>query len=154
MLRGLFFQAWGFLASLKSQTWDPEPKVSPGGLVLRIFTSWKNPSTSAGFELANLDSRGEQVTPRPTLMSLILYQKSRRESGCALFTIYSAHKSQIFELTLISVLTVSNITNVGSLIALNNKWDFRMFLLECKTFTCSRLNLKSRKLDVAILFLK
>ena len=43
--------------------------VPPGGLVLRTFTCWKNPSTSAGFELANLGSRGEHVTsipPRPT----------------------------------------------------------------------------------------
>ena len=64
-LRGLFFQAWGSLTSLKSQTRGPQLKVPPGGLVLRIFTSWKNPSTSAGFEPANLGSRGEHVTPRP-----------------------------------------------------------------------------------------
>ena len=38
----------------------PSLKVPPGGLMLRIFTSWKNPSTSAGFEPANLGSRGEQ----------------------------------------------------------------------------------------------
>ena len=37
-----------YLTSLKSQTRDPKLKVSPGGLVLRIFTSWKNPSTSVG----------------------------------------------------------------------------------------------------------
>ena len=41
MLRGLFFEAWGSLTSLKSQTWDPHLKVPPRGLVLRIFTSWK-----------------------------------------------------------------------------------------------------------------
>ena len=41
MLRGLFFQAWGSLTSLKSQTLDPKLKVPPGGLVLRISTSWK-----------------------------------------------------------------------------------------------------------------
>ena len=45
--------------SLKSQTRDPQLKVPPGGLVLRIFTSLKNPSTSVGFEPANLGSRGE-----------------------------------------------------------------------------------------------
>ena len=33
------FQAWGSLTSLKSQTWDPQLKVPPGVLVLRIFTS-------------------------------------------------------------------------------------------------------------------
>ena len=64
LLRGLFFQAWGSLTSLKSQTRDPQLKVPPRGLVLRIFTSWKNPSTSAGFEPANLGSQGEHVTPR------------------------------------------------------------------------------------------
>ena len=35
----------------------PQLKVPTGGLVLRIFTSWKYPSTSAGFEPANLGSR-------------------------------------------------------------------------------------------------
>ena len=59
------FQARGCLTSLKSQTRDPQLKVPPGGLVLRIFTSWKNPSTSAGFEPANLGYRGEYITPRP-----------------------------------------------------------------------------------------
>ena len=33
--------------------------------MLRIFTPWKNPSTFAGFEPANLGSRGEHDTPRP-----------------------------------------------------------------------------------------
>ena len=65
LLRGLFFQAWGSLTNLKSQTWDTQLKLPPGGLVLRIFTSWKNQSTSVGFEAANLGSRGEHVTPRP-----------------------------------------------------------------------------------------
>ena len=64
-LRGLIFQAWGCLTSLKSQTRNPQLKVPPGGLVLRIVTSWKNTSTSAGFEPANLGSRSEHVTPRP-----------------------------------------------------------------------------------------
>ena len=39
------------------------------------FTSWKNPSTSAGFEPANLGSRNEHVTPkppRPTISKLSL----------------------------------------------------------------------------------
>ena len=59
------FQAWGSLASLKSQTRDPQLKVPPRGSVLRIFMSWKNPSTSARFESENLGFRGEHVTPRP-----------------------------------------------------------------------------------------
>ena len=44
------FQAWVSLTSLKSQARGPQLKVPPGGLVLRIFTSWKSPSTSAGFK--------------------------------------------------------------------------------------------------------
>ena len=55
----LFFQAWGSLTSLKSQTLDPQLKVLPRG------KSWKNPSTSAGFEPVNLGSRGEHITSRP-----------------------------------------------------------------------------------------
>ena len=80
MLRALFFQAWGSFTSLKSQTRDPQLKVSPPRIVLRIFTSWKNPSTSAGFEPTSLESRGEHGTPRslrPTEMSpLMNTQKS------------------------------------------------------------------------------
>ena len=59
------FQAWGSLTSLNSQTRDPQLNVPPGGLVLRICTSWKIPPPSAGFEPANLGSRGDHVTPRP-----------------------------------------------------------------------------------------
>ena len=70
-----FFQAWGSLTSLKSQTRDPQLKLPPGGLVLRIFTSWKkNPSTLVRFEPANLGSRGEHVTPsspRPTIITYL-----------------------------------------------------------------------------------
>ena len=36
---------------------EPEILDPPGGLVLRIFTSWENPSTSAGFEPTDLGSR-------------------------------------------------------------------------------------------------
>ena len=59
------FSGLRFFNDLKSQTRDPQLKVPPGGLELRIFTSWKNPSTSAGFQPANLGSRGEHVTSRP-----------------------------------------------------------------------------------------
>ena len=45
----------------------------PGGLVLRIFTSWKNPSTSARFEPVNLGSRGEHITSRPLRPLFIVY---------------------------------------------------------------------------------
>ena len=63
--------------SLKSsQNQDPQLKVPPGGLVLRMFTSLKNPSTSAGFEVANLGSQGEHVAPkppRPTILLLLFF---------------------------------------------------------------------------------
>ena len=49
-----------------SQTRDPQLKVPPGGLVLRIFT------TSTGCEPANLGSCGEHVTPRPPRYILII----------------------------------------------------------------------------------
>ena len=72
----IYFQAWGSFTSLKSQTRDPQLKVPPGGLGLRLFTSWKNPLTSAGFKPTNLGSRGEYITPRaprPTWWHLLLY---------------------------------------------------------------------------------
>ena len=72
-----FFQAWGSLTSLKSQTLDPKPKVPPGGLVLRILTPWKNPFTSVGFEPANLGSRGEHVTPRPPRSTTTMIYKAK-----------------------------------------------------------------------------
>ena len=62
-----YFFRLGSLTSLKSQTRDPPLKVPPGGHVLRIFTPCKKgTSTSVGFELVNLGSRGEHVTPRST----------------------------------------------------------------------------------------
>ena len=78
----IFFQVWGSLTSPKSQTRDPQLKVPPpGGLVLRIFTSWKNPSTSA-----NLGSQGEHVTlrpPTPTEKVKINVKKTPQDSGLA-----------------------------------------------------------------------
>ena len=72
------FQAWGSLTSLEPQTRDP-----PGGLVLRSFTSWKNPLTSAGFEPANLWSRGEHETTEA------VYISSRWVIICSLSWFYS-----------------------------------------------------------------
>ena len=40
--------------------------------MLRIFTSCKNPSTSVGFEPANLGSRGEHVSPRPPRLTKVV----------------------------------------------------------------------------------
>ena len=62
-----------------SDSRPPQLKVPPGGLVLRIFTSWKNPSPSARFEPVNLGSRGEHVTLRPprlTIKSLTWIQET------------------------------------------------------------------------------
>ena len=49
------FQAWGSLTSLKSQTRDPQLKVPPGGLVLRIFMSWKIHRPQPGLNPRTLD---------------------------------------------------------------------------------------------------
>ena len=57
------FSGLRFFNEPESQTRDPQLKVLPGGLVIKIFTFWKNPSTSVGFESTNLGSRGEHVTP-------------------------------------------------------------------------------------------
>ena len=46
---------------------------TPRGLVLRIFTSLKYSMTSAGFEPANLGSRGKHVTPRPTTVLVTIH---------------------------------------------------------------------------------
>ena len=74
--RGLFFQAWGSLTSLKSQSRDPQLKVPPGGLVLMIFMSSKNPSTSVGFAPANLGFRGKHVTLRPPTSNTLSLRSS------------------------------------------------------------------------------
>ena len=53
--------------------WTPSLKSLPEDW------SWKNPSTSDGFEPANLGSRGEHVTPRPrkpTNMNLVFKHQS------------------------------------------------------------------------------
>ena len=44
--------------------------------MLRIFTFWKNPSTSVGFEPANFRSRGEHVTPRPLITHMLFWCSS------------------------------------------------------------------------------
>ena len=49
----------------ESEISESQLKVPPEGLVLRIFTSWKNPLISAGFKPATLGSRGKHVTMRP-----------------------------------------------------------------------------------------
>ena len=55
----LYFQAWGSLKSLKSQTWNPR-QVPPGGLLLRIFISWKSQLTSARFERFEITNLGTE----------------------------------------------------------------------------------------------
>ena len=59
------FSGFRFFNEPEISDLGPQVKVPAGGLLLRIFTSWKNPSTSIGFEPANLGSRDEHVTPRP-----------------------------------------------------------------------------------------
>ena len=64
--------------------------------VLRIFFALKNPTASAGFELANLGTRGQHATPRPMnildLNLLVLCfkfrKRCRREFCVVLLWIY------------------------------------------------------------------
>ena len=103
MLRGLLFQACS-LTSLKSQIWDPWLKVHPRGLVLRIFMSWKNPLTSAGFEPANLGSRGKHGTPRPpkptidltVVLKAIMYIAGIN-GACFYYYLYYLHSKYIIQ---------------------------------------------------------
>ena len=60
-----FFQAWSSLTSLKSDTRDPSLKSLLEDLCSGFLRPEKYLSTLAGFELANLGSRGEHITPRP-----------------------------------------------------------------------------------------
>ena len=53
---------------------DSEPPAQ--SLSRRTCTSWKNPSTAAGFERANLGSRGEQVSPRPRRPTIYLKENN------------------------------------------------------------------------------
>ena len=72
------FSGLRFFNKPKSQTRGPQLKVPPGGLALRIFTSWKNPLASARFEPANLGIRGEHVTSRPpTITTKLAYSVPR-----------------------------------------------------------------------------
>ena len=68
LLRSLFFQAWGSLRSLKSQTREPRLKIPPKGLMSRVFMSWKN--TKWAITLQNSyfvlnDHRRQPVPPGP-----------------------------------------------------------------------------------------
>jgi hypothetical protein len=65
LLRGLFFSGYRFFN---------EPEISDSGSLAlstsprtyaQDFYVLKNPSTSVGFEPANLGSQGEHVTPGP-----------------------------------------------------------------------------------------
>ena len=51
--------AWGSFTCRKSTTRDPRLYFPSERSLVRIFTLWKNPSTPAGFEPANLCSNGE-----------------------------------------------------------------------------------------------
>ena len=74
------------------QTRDPQLKVPPGGLVLRIFTSWTNPSISAGFEPANLGSRGEHGTPRPPSHGIVFNQIDSNGKSCIYINLYFSYE--------------------------------------------------------------
>ena len=64
------FQDWGSWTSLKYQTCEPRLKTPPGRFVLG-FLRQEIQSTSAGFELENLESRSEHIIPGPLLLLLV-----------------------------------------------------------------------------------
>ena len=66
LLRDLFFQAGGSLTSLKSQTRDPQPKVSPVGLQLKIFSYPLNHFSDAPQVQAWLQDRGTSLCHQQT----------------------------------------------------------------------------------------
>ena len=129
------FQAWSYLTSLKFQTRDPHLKIPPGGLVLRIFTSWKNPSTSAEFEHANLGCRNEHITPRLPRQTRL----SRHSFGKKPMPGNVTFK---FKINLM-VKSVSNLPLHDT----ETKWAESDFCRQTSRFFCSQLVLLSRLSD-------
>jgi hypothetical protein len=71
-LRSIFFHA----VNLRHGTDETDDFTSPPKeVVLRIFITLKNPSSSAGFEPANLGSSGKQATIRsPRATTFLTYK--------------------------------------------------------------------------------
>ena len=55
----VLISAWGSFTRRKSTTGTPGFISFPKEVILKIFMLWKNPSSPAGFEHANLGSSGE-----------------------------------------------------------------------------------------------
>ena len=71
LLRGLFFRLEIIRLGIPSLNSLPEDLCSG------YLRPEKNPSTSAGFEPANLGSRGQHVTPRPPRPTSYVYNNSQ-----------------------------------------------------------------------------
>ena len=57
--------AWGSFTCRKTTTWTHGFSFLPKEVILRIFTLWKNPSTPAEFESANLGPVASMITRGP-----------------------------------------------------------------------------------------
>ena len=69
-------------------------KIPPGGLVLKIFTSWKNPSTSAGFEPASMLPFEAMTGCTAPSSHGLLAEVSRVFLGCKVNARRSVHSPQ------------------------------------------------------------
>jgi hypothetical protein len=70
-----FHVTFGFFYMPKSTTWDRRLYFPSEGRRAEDFFALKNPTASAGFELANLGTKGQHTTSRPPkpLKSTILH---------------------------------------------------------------------------------
>ena len=79
-----FFQTWGSLMSLKSQTRETQLKVPPEGLVLRIFTSWKIHRPQPGLNPRTLDLEASNLPQEHRGRQVLCYWKSYIAYFCQL----------------------------------------------------------------------
>jgi len=61
--------------------------------VLRIFSPLKNQTSSAGFEPANLGTKGQHATPRPPKPNMLYSVKSQSDGCVVLFNSTNASES-------------------------------------------------------------
>ena len=101
----ILFEAWDSLTVR-----EPRTKVLPGGLVLRIFTSWKNLSTLVPFEPTNFGRTRHPKTTKATITviaSKINFYQVRLQMSCkprvyilsnSLFAMTTALKRTIWQI--------------------------------------------------------
>ena len=119
-------------------------KVPPGRLVLRISTSWKNPSTSVGFEPANLGCRGEHVTPRPPrpTWSILRYVFYKRRNFHAretiLFYLWQYYLTKIYYTECYLILLIVCWILKCFILFITGEWIKRLWFTPYNCFKLSR----------------